>query len=97
MITGTQKAPRRRVESFTFPAMLIILAGLPGVGKTTLARHLARRIRAMHIRIDSIEIAMGAARRTGDDEAGYRVGYAVAGDNLRLGHTSSPILLIHFP
>ena len=67
--------------------MLIILGGLPGVGKTTLARELARLLRAVHVRIDSIEEAIresGAAVGSLDD-AGYRVGYAVAEDNLRLG------------
>jgi predicted kinase len=69
--------------------MLIVLGGLPGVGKTTIARELARRIDAVHIRIDSIEHAI---RESGVvavslDDAGYRVGYAVAEDNLRLGRT----------
>ena len=64
--------------------MLIILSGLPGVGKTTIARELARRLEAVHIRIDSIEHALSGLGRPLDDR-GYRVGYAVAFDNLRLG------------
>jgi predicted kinase len=31
--------------------MLIVLGGLPGVGKTTIARELARVLGAVHIRI----------------------------------------------
>ncbi|MFY9659052.1 MAG: AAA family ATPase [Terriglobales bacterium] len=38
--------------------MLIILGGLPGTGKTTIARELARQLRAVHVRIDSIEEAI---------------------------------------
>jgi predicted kinase len=69
--------------------MLIIFAGLPGAGKTTLARELARQIGAVHLHIDSIEQAMldsGVVNAPLDD-AGYRVGYSVAEDNLRLGRT----------
>jgi predicted kinase len=67
--------------------MLIVFGGLPGVGKTTLARALARAIGAVHIRIDSIELAIRESGVTvvSIDDAGYRVGYAVAEDNLRLG------------
>lgn len=35
--------------------MLIVLSGLPGVGKTAISRDLARAIGAVHLRIDSIE------------------------------------------
>lgn len=67
--------------------LLIIFAGLPGAGKTTLARTLASKIGAVFLRIDSIENAM--CRSTLDipavEDAGYMVGYAVAEDNLRLG------------
>lgn len=69
--------------------MLIVLGGLPGVGKTTCARALARAIGAVHVRIDSIELAIRESGVTvvSLDDAGYRVGYAVAEDNLRLGRT----------
>lgn len=60
---------------------LIVLAGLPGVGKTTLARALAKRLGAVHLRIDTIEQALGGELT----DEGYRVAYGVAEDNLRLG------------
>jgi predicted kinase len=63
---------------------LIALSGLPGVGKTTIARELAVALGAVHVRIDSIEQALRNAGMTVYDE-GYRVAYAVAEDNLRLG------------
>ncbi len=69
--------------------MLIILAGLPGSGKSTLGRELARRLSATYLRIDTMEQAivrssLGVATA---EEAGYLAGYAVAVDNLRLGRT----------
>lgn len=70
--------------------MLIILAGLPGVGKTTIARELARRLVAMHVHIDAIEQAIRQSASHADapmNDAGYLVGYAVAEGNLQLGHT----------
>ena len=69
--------------------MLIIFGGLPGVGKTTIARELARQIDAMHVRIDSIEQAIRDCKHvvTPLDDAGYRVAYAIALDNLRIGRT----------
>jgi predicted kinase len=66
--------------------MLVVLSGLPGVGKTTIARELAVVMNAVHVRIDSIEQALRHAGWTVDSE-GYRVAYAVAEDNLRVGRT----------
>jgi predicted kinase len=66
--------------------MLVIFSGLPGVGKTAIARELARTIGAVHLRIDSIEqVLRGAGYRV--EGEGYAVAYAVAADNLRAGRT----------
>jgi predicted kinase len=69
--------------------VLIVLGGLPGTGKTSIARELARRLAAMHVRIDTIEQTLkqtGAVPGPTDDH-GYRVAYAIAEDNLKLGLT----------
>jgi predicted kinase len=67
--------------------LLIVIGGLPGTGKTSLARGLARALDAVHVRIDAIEQAVRETTNHGDamGPAGYAVAYAVAGDNLRLG------------
>src|SRR5258708_37608840 len=69
--------------------MLIIFAGLPATGKSTLSRELARELQAVHLRIDTIECALIAALPPSHpiDDLGYRVAYATAADNLRLGRT----------
>jgi predicted kinase len=66
--------------------MLIVLSGLPGVGKTTIARMLARSLPAVHVRVDSIEQALRRAGLAVEGE-GYAVAHAVAADNLRVGRT----------
>ena len=66
------------------PGVLIILSGRSGAGKTTISRELARQTGATHLRIDSIEQALRHAGVRVEEE-GYRVAYAVAADNLRLG------------
>ena len=67
------------------PIVFIIFGGLPATGKTTLARELARQLGAVYLRIDTIEQAIAPTDVMSVGEAGYRVGYAVAEDNLRLG------------
>jgi predicted kinase len=66
--------------------MLIAFSGLPGAGKTAIARELARTIGAVHLRIDSIEQALRRAGYRVEGE-GYDVAYSVADDNLRAGRT----------
>jgi predicted kinase len=66
--------------------MLIILGRLPGVGKTTIAKQLAKQLKAVHLRIDTAEqVLRGTAQLNGPE--GYMVCYALALDNLRLGTT----------
>jgi predicted kinase len=69
--------------------MLVVFAGLPGTGKSTIARALAAELDAVWVRIDSIEQAIRASGAVDSDlkDAGYRAAYAVAEDNLRLGRT----------
>ncbi len=64
----------------------IIFAGLPAVGKTTIAREVARQLGAVYLRIDSLEQALAHAGGVDLDSlgpGGYHAAAAVAMDNLR--------------
>lgn len=66
--------------------MLIVFSGLPGSGKSTIAKLLATRLRAAYLRIDTIEQALlrgGTQPPIGPE--GYAVALAVAEDTLRTG------------
>ncbi len=65
-----------------------MLGGLPASGKTTIARVVARRTGAAHVRVDTVEQAIVDSGLTGHQVgvAGYAVAYAVAADQLDLGH-----------
>jgi predicted kinase len=69
--------------------VLIVFAGLPGTGKTTLARALSMQLEAMYLRIDTIEQALRSSGMLSGDvgPAGYLAAYALAAENLRLGRT----------
>ncbi|WP_083518594.1 2-C-methyl-D-erythritol 4-phosphate cytidylyltransferase [Serinicoccus chungangensis] len=64
--------------------LLVVLAGLPGVGKTTLARTLCRRLAAAHVRVDTVEQALVRAGTPGAEVGarGYAVALAVAADQV---------------
>ena len=68
---------------------LIVLAGLPGSGKSTVAEGLSRELSAPVFAVDPIEAAMwrsGLAKaETG--VAAYGVAVALADEHLRLGHS----------
>lgn len=67
--------------------VLVVLSGLPGVGKTTVARSLCRRLRAAHLRVDTLEQGLLRGGLTEGDLGphGYTATYAVARDQLALG------------
>lgn len=67
--------------------MLIVFAGLPGVGKSTIALAVARQQLASYVRVDTIEQAIRSASELDVGTAGYEVGYAVAEANLQIGRT----------
>jgi predicted kinase len=64
---------------------LFIFAGLPGAGKTTLSRDLARSLNAVHLRIDTIEQGLRDLCGVQVVGEGYRLTYRIAADNLRNG------------
>lgn len=67
--------------------MLVVFGGLPGTGKTTIARKMAARWSAVYLRIDVIEQAIRAAGVLAADvgPAGYLAANALAASNLANG------------
>ena len=70
----------------TCAPLLIVFGGLPGTGKTSLAKPLAAKLHAVYLRIDTIEQAMRAAGVDPIGPAGYAVANALATANLLLGN-----------
>ncbi len=66
---------------------LYIFSGLPATGKSTLAKELAKKLRAVLIRIDTVEQGLREVCNLDNIEGeGYRLSYRVVADNLRLGN-----------
>ncbi|GAA1329523.1 AAA family ATPase [Brachybacterium rhamnosum] len=68
---------------------LVVLSGLPGVGKTSVAEILAARTASVHLSIDAVEdalLACGLPRGWEVGVAAYEATRAMAELNLRLGH-----------
>jgi predicted kinase len=69
--------------------MLIVFGGLPGVGKTTLAKAVAREWDAVYLRVDTVEQALRFSETLSGEvgPAGYLVAYRLAEENLSIGRT----------
>ncbi|GAB3565177.1 P-loop nucleotide/nucleoside kinase family protein [Spelaeicoccus albus] len=68
---------------------LVVLSGLPGVGKTTIAEIVASRTGSVHLSIDEVEesiLACGLPSGWKVGVAAYEATCAMAEQNLRLGH-----------
>lgn len=69
--------------------MLIVFSGLPGTGKTTIAKAVVAKTDALYLRIDTIEQAIRNAGVLAQDvgRSGYMVANELALGNLLLGRT----------
>src|SRR4051794_9213292 len=69
--------------------MLVVVGGLPGVGKTTVARAVAARLGAAHVRIDVFEAALVRQGLVADQDEvgthGYDLALAAAETCLQAG------------
>ncbi len=65
---------------------LYIFSGLPGTGKTTLAKAVARHLKAAYFRLDTIEHALQEVCSLQVRGEGYRLTQRLVADNLGVGN-----------
>jgi len=65
---------------------LYIFSGLPGAGKSTLAKNVAKLLNAVYIRVDTIEQGLRDLCSFNVQGEGYWLAYKIAKDNLRVGN-----------
>ena len=65
--------------------ILFIFSGLPGIGKSTLSKLIAKEFSAAYLRIDTVEQGLRDLCNYKVQGEGYRLAYRIAGDNLKLG------------
>lgn len=70
--------------------MIIVFSGLPGTGKTTIAKQIATNLNAVYLRIDSIEQTLKNTQNITElavGSKGYFIANSIALDNCKLGNT----------
>ncbi|MGL4370182.1 MAG: AAA family ATPase [Spirochaetota bacterium] len=67
--------------------VLYIFSGLPGCGKSTLARALAGKTSSAYLRIDTVEQGIRELCSFDVQGEGYRLAYEIAADNLLIGNS----------
>jgi len=67
-------------------AFLYIFSGLPGTGKSTLAKKMVKKLNAIYLRIDTIEQGIRDLCNFNVQGEGYRLTYRIIDDNLKLGN-----------
>jgi predicted kinase len=65
---------------------LYIFSGLPGTGKTTIAKAIAQHMRASYFRLDTIEHGLRELCSINVQGEGYRLTYRIVADNLQIGN-----------
>ena len=68
-------------------SVLYIFSGLPASGKSTLAKILSKILKAVYIRIDTIEQGLIDLCNYNVQGEGYRLAYRIIEDNLKIGNS----------
>jgi len=66
--------------------ILYIFSGLPGAGKSTLAKNISKILKAVYIRIDTIEQGIRDLCKFDVQAEGYGLAYKIVEDNLKIGN-----------
>lgn len=63
-----------------------MFSGLPGTGKSTIAKSIASYYKATYLRLDTIEHGINELCKVNVEGEGYRLSYRIAADNLLIGN-----------